>query len=205
MVSSTSKPSRRAFLVASSQMLSGTWLAAHWPDIASAAHHADESATSNAPLIFNVLSPAEVAQVDALASQIIPSGATPGAREAHVVVFIDHALATFFVPLAPMFRAGLEDFLKQFDSKYPAAKGFAAARDTEQTAFLGSVESTPFFQTARMLTVLGYLSSPKYGGNAHGLGWKAIGFSDQHVFQPPFGYYDREYTGFVPYDTGKHS
>jgi hypothetical protein len=23
------------------------------------------------------------------------------------------------------------------------------------------------------------------------------------VFQPPFGHYDREYAGFVPYDTGK--
>ena len=57
----------------------------------------------------------------------------------------------------------------------------------------------------RFLTVLGFLSSPKYGGNASGVGWKAIGFSDRHMFQPPFGYYDREYTGFVPYETVKHS
>jgi hypothetical protein len=28
-----------------------------------------------------------------------------------------------------------------------------------------------------------------------------IGFKDEHVFTPPFGYYDREYEGFVPYDT----
>ena len=26
-----------------------------------------------------------------------------------------------------------------------------------------------------------------------------MGFEDQHVFEPPFGYYDRDYQGFVPY------
>ena len=30
-------------------------------------------------------------------------------------------------------------------------------------------------------------------------GWKLIGFSDEHAFQPPFGHYDRDYGGFVPY------
>ena len=28
-------------------------------------------------------------------------------------------------------------------------------------------------------------------------GWKLIGFEDRHAFQPPFGYYDRDYPGFV--------
>ena len=42
-------------------------------------------------------------------------------------------------------------------------------------------------------------SSPKYGGNYRGSGWQMMGFADQHAFTPPFGYYDREYTGFVPY------
>jgi hypothetical protein len=35
-----------------------------------------------------------------------------------------------------------------------------------------------------------------------------MGFAEQHAFAPPFGYYDREYTGFVPYSsstTEKHS
>jgi gluconate 2-dehydrogenase gamma chain len=50
-----------------------------------------------------------------------------------------------------------------------------------------------------MLTVLGVLASPKYGGNYQASGWKMMGFVDRHAFSPPFGYYDREYTGFVPY------
>jgi hypothetical protein len=43
------------------------------------------------------------------------------------------------------------------------------------------------------------LSSPQYGGNYGGAGWKVMGFVDQHAFAPPFGYYDREYAGFKPY------
>jgi len=38
---------------------------------------------------------------------------------------------------------------------------------------------------------------PAYGGNRGGVGWKLIGFEDAHVFQPPFGYYDRGYPGYV--------
>jgi hypothetical protein len=37
---------------------------------------------------------------------------------------------------------------------------------------------------------------PEYGGNREGLGWKLIGFEDRHIFEPPFGYYDRDYPGF---------
>jgi hypothetical protein len=40
-------------------------------------------------------------------------------------------------------------------------------------------------------------SLPSYGGNRGGVGWKLIGFEDAHVFQAPFGYYDRDYPGFV--------
>jgi hypothetical protein len=29
------------------------------------------------------------------------------------------------------------------------------------------------------------------------VGWKLIGFEDRHFFQPPFGFYDRGYPGFV--------
>jgi len=38
---------------------------------------------------------------------------------------------------------------------------------------------------------------PQYGGNRDSVGWKLIGFEDLHVFHPPFGYYDRDYPGFV--------
>jgi gluconate 2-dehydrogenase gamma chain len=201
----TQTHSRRSFITSTSQLLSGAWLASHWPQVAAAAHHADAAAPSDEPVKFTALSPTEVEQVDVISALIIPSGATPGAREAHVTVFIDRALATFLAGVAPTFHEGLKNFTQSFDAKYPAAKGFVAAQPEQQEAFFGATQQTPFFQVMRLLTVLGYLSSPKYGGNANGIGWKAIGFNDQHMFQPPFGYYDREYTGFVPYDTGTHS
>jgi hypothetical protein len=59
------------------------------------------------------------------------------------------------------------------------------------------VDHTPFFDSMRFLTVLGMFSTPAYGGNRNGAGWKLLGFEDQHIFQPPFGYYDRDYPGFV--------
>jgi gluconate 2-dehydrogenase gamma chain len=70
---------------------------------------------------------------------------------------------------------------------------------------LKTVDRTPFFEFTRMLTVLGMFSSPKYGGNYQGSGWKMMGFADQHAFAPPFGYYDAEYKGFVPYPAEKHA
>lgn len=199
----TSSRSRRSFLLSTGGTLSGVWLAAHWPAVAAAAHHADEAGADATHL--SALSAAELAQVDAIASEIIPSGKTPGAHEAHAAHFVDHALGTFFAAMAPEFHASLTRFNQSFEAKYPGRGGFAAASREERIAFLKGAQSTPFFQTMRFLTVLGFLASPKYGGNAGGLGWKAIGFEDQHIFTPPFGYYDRDYAGFVPYGTEKRS
>jgi hypothetical protein len=63
----------------------------------------------------------------------------------------------------------------------------------------GWLERTPFFGNMRFLTLIGLLALPSYGGNADRLGWKLVGFVDQHAWEPPFGHYDAAYTGFVPY------
>jgi hypothetical protein len=197
--------SRRSFLLTGGGMLTGVWLAAHWPGIAAAAHHADEVSAGAAPTAFTFLSVSDAADVEAIASQIVPSGATPGAREAHAVYFIDHALATFFAAWAQDFRAGLSDFQAKFAASTAAAGSFAKIGADAQIAYLKTVDQTPFFESVRTLTLLGMFSSPKYGGNYGGNGWKLMGFADQHAFTPPFGYYDREYAGFVPYPSETHS
>jgi hypothetical protein len=197
--------SRRSFLLSSGGWLSGVWIAAHWPAIASAAHHAENVSAAPAPARFEYLNAGEAADVDALSAQIVPSGATPGAREAHAVYFIDRAMATFFSAWAPDFRSGLGAFQAQFRSECPATVCFAKAASEQQTAYLKTVDGTPFFEAMRTLTILGMFSSPKYGGNFGGAGWAMMGFADQHAFTPPFGFYDREYTGFVPYADGKRS
>ncbi|HZF26998.1 MAG TPA: gluconate 2-dehydrogenase subunit 3 family protein [Steroidobacteraceae bacterium] len=194
--------SRRSFLGASAATFGAAWLMAHWPQVAAAAHAAHENAIAEGGGGFKFLAVDEAADVEAATAQIIPSGDTPGAREAHVVYFIDAAFAAFFAAQAEDFRKGLAEFRAGCQAAN-AGTAFAALDQGKQHAYLGSVELTPFFGWLRFLTVAGLLASPKYGGNKDGLGWKMIGFEDNHVFTPPFGYYDRDYPGFVPYtDTG---
>ena len=197
--------SRRSFLLSSGGLLSSVWIASQWPAITAAAHHADDVSAASAPLEFEFLEPGEAADVEAIAAQIVPSGATPGAREAQAAYFVDRALATFFAAWAPEFRTGLGDFQAKFRASNPAPASFAAASPDRQIAYLETVDRTAFFETMRTLTVLGMFTSPKYGGNFRGIGWTMMGFTDQHAFTPPFGYYDREYSGFVPYSAEKHS
>lgn len=190
------KVSRRSFLLSSGETITAAWLAAQWPVIAAAAQHAEQTAA--APAGFQFFKAADAADVAAICEQVIPSGDTPGAREARVVNFIDRSLSTYFARIAPSFGAGLQDFQKRF-AVASAGKSFAASGSDAQIAFLKTVDSSPFFESTRMLTVLGLLASPKYGGNYQSSGWKMLGFEDLHAFAPPFGYYDREYAGFVPY------
>src|SRR5271155_4985890 len=81
--------SRRSFLLSSSGLFASMWVASQWPAIAAAAHHAAEISAQAAPAQFQFFSAADGADVEAVAAQIVPSGATPGAREAHAVFFID--------------------------------------------------------------------------------------------------------------------
>lgn len=196
--------SRRSFLLSSGGLLTTAWLGTQWAAISAAAHHANDMAAADVAAApawtgFQFLNPAEAKDVEAIAAQIVPSGATPGAREAHAVYFIDRALTTFFAAESAGFRKGLGEFQMKFQSAYPDAGSFAGASADAQVAFLRTVDRTPFFEGTRMLTVLGMFSSPKYGGNYQGSGWRMMGFEDRHAFTPPFGYYDAKYTGFVPY------
>jgi len=194
--------SRRSFLLSSGGWLTGAWVAAHLPAIAAAAHHAESAPAAGSDTHLQFFSVGDAVDVEALCSQIVPSGATPGAREAHALYFIDQSLMTYFAGMAPDYRTGLKEFQSQFAAAN-AGRHFGAVGPEVQMAFLKTADRTPFFETTRMLTVLGMFSSPKYGGNFQGSGWKLMGFVDQHAFAPPFGYYDAQYTGFVPYPTGK--
>jgi len=197
--------SRRSFLLSTGGILTSAWLAANASGIAAAAQHAEHAATAPTSTGFEFLSASDGADVEAISAQILPSGATPGAREARAVYFIDRALATFFADRAAAFRSGLAEFQLAFRTVHPSAASFAAASAAEQVAYLGSIDGTAFFESVRMLTILGTLSLSQYGGNYQGSGWKLMGFEDQHIFEPPFGYYDRDYAGFVPYSTKSKS
>ena len=99
--------------------------------------------------------------------------------------FIDRALASFFASWAVTFQQGLQQFQSRFRVSHPNAVAFAAASADEQVTFLKSVDTSPFFEQMRTLTILGMLASPKYGGNYGSLGWKLIGFDHAPAHTPP--------------------
>jgi len=202
-------PSRRQFMVALGNLTSVGWLTLNWPQIAAAAdmaenahaghamHGAGDAAPPHAAL--TALTPAEAAEIDAIANQIVPGGKTPGARDARVVYFIDNAVGSFFAEQLPAIRQGLAKFQAGFVARFPAEKTFSAAPEPLQIAWLHESDKTPFFTAVRRLTVLGLIALPKYGGNKENLGWNLLGVVDNHYWEPPFGFYDKDYAGFVPY------
>jgi gluconate 2-dehydrogenase gamma chain len=196
-VMSTDDFSRRRFLLAAGQSLGIVWAGLNWSHVAEAAEAARTAVQSSATYKFTFLTPEEAADVEAIAAQIIPTDDTPGAREAGVVYFIDRALTTFLSRLAGKFRAQLHEFQAACKAAYPDSISFAALPSDQQIEFLRGVERTPFFDTMHLLTLFGMFAMPSYGGNRDGLGWRLIGFEDLHAFQPPFGYYDRDYPGFA--------
>ena len=188
--------SRRSLLQAIAAVIATAATPIGWAEAAAAIEQAHAVAHTGGDATISLLTAAEAADVEAIAAQIVPSDDSPGAREAGAIYFIDKALATFFSQLASDYRAQLASFQRGYRERYPAANSFASLTSDQQIEYLTSVEKTPFFNTTRLLTLLGMFTLPVYGGNRNGAGWKLIGFEDRHVFHPPFGYYDRDYPGF---------
>jgi gluconate 2-dehydrogenase gamma chain len=183
--------SRRSALRGLGFLLGAGAVSLDWPAMARAAHDAHAAAQSPGPKTFTLLAAGDAADIEALTSRIVPSDDTPGARETGAVYFIDRALASFFAHWREGFMNGLREFQAACRVAHPEAP-FSALNEEQQIAFLHTADRTPFFDQARTLTLCAMFSSPKYGGNRDGLGWKLLGFEDQHVFEPPFGYYDRD-------------
>jgi len=180
--------SRRSMLITSATGLSAAWLAAHWPEILAAQEQARQVTRSGGKLEF--LTPDQAVEVEAVASQIIPTDGTPGAREAGSVHFIDRALASFDRSQQAVYTKGLDDL--QAKARQMGAARFSALSSAQQIQLLKGIEKTPFFNAVRVHTIIGFFSNPEYGGNNGKAGWKLIGFEDKFDFKPPFGYYDRD-------------
>jgi hypothetical protein len=172
------------------------WLAvspigAGWAAVLAAQEHAHEVMRSAAPAALSVLSPAEATEISAIASQIIPSDGSPGAREAGVIYFIDRALTTFDAGKRALYTQGLEEAERKRVELFPGSKNIAALPAEQQVRLVQAIEKTEFFEQVRTHCVMGFFGNPGYGGNRGLAGWKLIGFEDRFHFDPPFGYYDR--------------
>ncbi len=207
--------SRRRFLQHSFTGVSATWVTTHWPAVLAAADHAHAAARSATPPKFEFFTPEQAAEIDAITARIIPTDETPGAREAGVVYFIDHGLKTFASGFQKNFNDGLPELQARAREMYPDVKKFSAATLEQQDEILRSLDQNStaierpfhprpdaqdFFETLRSFTIHGFLIDPDSdkGGNRDGVGWKVIGHERAHTFQPPFGFYDKDYPGWQP-------
>jgi gluconate 2-dehydrogenase gamma chain len=149
-------------------------------------------AAQTAGAAFTTLGADEAAEFQAIAARIIPTDDTPGATEAGAIYFIDNVLGTSRAEALEPMRQGLAALKASAQSTYSAAT-FRQLQPAQQDALLKAIETTPFFTTMRYLTIAGTFSLPEYGGNRDGVGWKLIGFEMQHMWHPPFGFYDADY------------
>ena len=186
----TQVKSRRAFLAESATGLGAAWVAANYPAIVAAQEHVRAAAESGEPPTFAFLTPEQAVELDALTAEIIPTDATPGAREARGVAFIDRALVTFERARQADYTKGLEVLLEETRIVFPTATKFSALAAEPKQQVLARMEGTPFFQLVRVHTITGFFSSPVHGGNHDKVGWTLVGYDDSLVHSPPFGYYD---------------
>ncbi len=187
----TDQVTRRAFLTAAGAA-GAVWLAADPEMVQAALAHARNTVASPPPYRFDALTPAQAADLEAIAMRIIPSDGTPGAKEAGVIHSMDKALSTFAADEKGEVVAGLDDLNKRAKAKWPGTASFAALTAAQQDLLLKTIEQTPFFGQVRFGTVVGMFANPSYGGNQNQVGWKLLGFQAHGIYQPPFGFYDAE-------------
>jgi hypothetical protein len=193
MTMNIGEASRRQFLLDSISGLSSAWLALRWPGILAAQEHAERAKASGRPAQFQFFSPEEAVEVEAMATQIIPSDDAPGAREARVIYFIDRVLVTFDRDKQPAYAQGLKDLRQRTQGLFPSVNRFSSLIPSQQIQVLTAIERSDFFELVRQHTIIGFLAKPSYGGNQNQVGWKVIGFEDRMTYAPPFGFYDREF------------
>jgi len=183
--------SRRAFLNAGGDAAKGSCIILTMPMILTACGQANDARTSNND--FQLLSEEEVLEYSAISARIIPSNGTPGATEAGVIYFIDSVVADNREVEHQILKDGLVTLQIEGAAQFGVAS-FYLLKDEQQDQLLRQIESSEFFNTIRFLTVAGMFSSPEYGGNRDKVGFELLGFTDQHAWQPPFGFYDADYT-----------
>lgn len=184
--------SRRLFLQGSGTLVGSSLLRAAAPSLI-AVSQAACSARDEAAAYQNI-TPAEAREIIAIAARILPTTDTPGATEAGAVYFFDQAFGTFLAGMLEPARGMLGGFQAGIPAAYPGAERFSDLDPADQDDYLRANERTPFFQGARMLTLMGVFGMAKYGGNRDDIGWKLVGMDGPpHAWSYPFGYYDAEY------------
>jgi len=184
--------SRRRFLKSSGAMTGASLLRISAPSLLAITQAActakDEAA------VFNVLGAQEAADFAAIAARIIPTTETPGATEAGVIYFFDNAFAADMSWALEKMRTGLGSLNAELVENYAGTGWFSELNENDQDAVLSANEATDFFELCWLMTMFGFFSMSKHGGNKDHVAWDLIGFEGHHgAWEYPFGYYDAEY------------
>ena len=205
--------SRRNFLLRAGTGISAAWVSANWPALLSASKHAHDAAVAAKPPKLEFFTAEQATEIDAISARIIPTDELPGAREAGILYFIDRGLATFGADDQKTYREGLPELQARVTEMFPNEAKFSSLTPQQQDEVLHSLDQNGpasrrpfrarpgaqnFFETLRQQTIAGFLIDPDFGGNDSGAGWKVIGREREHMFQAPFGYYDKDYPGWQP-------
>ena len=185
---------RRMFLGQAGASLGLLWLGSLTPDLLAQAHEHAQSAGQSGTKSYRFFTPQQAADFDAFSAQIIPTDDTPGAREANVVHFTDYLLSTIDRDQQTPVNDAFKTLQEQVAKTVPGATSFAAIGPAQQIAVMKAMEKTPGFGILRGFTLTGFFCDPSLGGgNKDQVGWKLIGFQDDFLYKPPFGYYDAHY------------
>lgn len=185
--------SRRTFLGQAAASLGLLYLSGLTPEIVAQAHEHAKAAPLNLDgKPFRLFTPQQAADYAAFASQIFPTDATPGAKEANVVRFVDFALSEIEPQNKQDFAKALRALDEQAKKAAPEALSFAVLPASLQGEIMKAFEKSADFAMLKFYTLAGFFGDPSDGGNKDQIGWKLIGFEDHFYYAPPFGYYDAQ-------------
>ncbi len=184
---------RRIFLGQAGASLGLLWLNCLTPELLAQAHAHAQSAGQSGAKSYRFFTPQQAAEFDAFSAQIIPTDDTPGAREANVVHFADYVLSSVDTDQQAAVKDALKALQDQVEKTVPGAISFSVLTSAQQIEVMKAMEKTGAFGLLRGFTLTGFFCDPALGGNKNKVGWKLIGFQDDFLYQPPFGYYDARY------------
>ena len=182
--------SRRTFLGSVGGVVRSSAIVLTMPMLLAACNRAEQARLGGEK--FQTLAEEEAEELEAIAARIIPTTDTPGAKEAGVIYFMDNVLGDKREQELSLLLKGLIELKANVALTFGVAY-FHQLEEAQQDQALIEIEGTVFFDTIRYLTIAGMFSLPEYGGNRDYVGYDLIQFDNQHVWQPPFGYYDADY------------
>jgi len=183
---------RRTFLQGSGTLVGSTLMRAGVPAFTAVSQAACSARDEGAA--FENITDTEARELLAIASRILPTTDTSGAREAGVIWFFDKTYGSVFADYLAGDRNMLAEFQAGVAAAYPGARLFSDLDESDQDSYLTSRQDSEFFESMRFKTLAGVFGMNSWGGNQNDVGWKLVGMDGPpHAWSYPFGYYDAEY------------